>query len=182
VHTPQIEGFFRIPVDSLTAVPILVEAMRDRLGKAAVVVSPDSGRVRMATEFAHRLKTSVVVLHKERESGTETKVTHLVGDVRNRACLIIDDMISTGGTMGESIEALLRAGARPEITIAATHGLLLDGARENLSHESVREVFVTNTVAVIGKDGTQLRVVSVAPLIAEAIRQFMIDGSLANLC
>jgi ribose-phosphate pyrophosphokinase len=91
----------------LTAVPILVDAMRDRLENAAVVVSPDAGRVRMATEFAHRVKTSVVVLHKQRESGTETKVTRLVGDVRNRACLIIDDMISTGGTIAESIEALL---------------------------------------------------------------------------
>jgi ribose-phosphate pyrophosphokinase len=182
VHTLQLEGFFRIPVDSLTAVPTLVDAMSGRLRKGAVVVSPDAGRVRMATEFAHRLKTSVVVLHKRRESGTETRVTHLVGDVGDRACLIIDDMISTGGTMAESIEVLLRAGARPEITIAATHGLLLDGARENLSHESVREVFVTDTVALKHKAWPQLRVISVAPLIAEAIRRFMTDGSLGDLC
>jgi ribose-phosphate pyrophosphokinase len=136
----------------------------------------------MATEFAHRLKTSVIVLHKRRESETETKVTHLVGDVVDRACLIIDDMISTGGTMAESIEALLSAGARPEITIAATHGLLMDGARENLSHESVREVFVTDTVAPKDKAWPQLRVISIAPLIAEAIRRFMTDGSLGDLC
>jgi ribose-phosphate pyrophosphokinase len=182
VHTPQIEGFFHIPVDTLTAVPILTDAMRGRLQKTMVVVSPDAGRVRMATEFAHRLKTSVIVLHKKRESGTETKVTHLVGDVRDRACLIIDDMISTGGTIVESIEVLLAAGARPEITIAATHGLLLDGARENLSHESVREVLVTDTVAQKDRAWPQLRVISVAPLIAEAIRRFMTDGSLADLC
>ena len=182
VHAPQIEGFFRIPVDSLTAVPILADAMRGRLQKTAVVVSPDAGRVRMATEFAHRLKTSVVVLHKRRESATETKVTHVVGDVGDRACLIIDDMISTGGTMAESIEALLSAGARPEITIAATHGLLLEGARENLSHESVREVFVTDTVALKDKDWSTLQVISVAPLIAKAIRRFMTDGSLGDLC
>ncbi|HEY2972027.1 MAG TPA: ribose-phosphate pyrophosphokinase [Pyrinomonadaceae bacterium] len=182
VHTLQLEGFFRIPVDSLTAVPMLVDAMRGRLRKGAVVVSPDAGRVRMATEFAHRLKTSVIILHKRRESGTETRVTHLVGDVGDRACLIIDDMISTGGTMVESIEALLSAGARPEITIAATHGLLMDGARENLSHESVREIFVTDTVAPKDKAWPQLRVISIAPLIAEAIRRFMTDGSLADLC
>ena len=182
VHAPQIEGFFRIPVDSLTAVPILADAMRGRLQKTAVVVSPDAGRVRMATEFAHRLKTSVVVLHKRRESATETKVTHVVGDVGDRACLIIDDMISTGGTMAESIEALLSAGARPEITIAATHGLLLEGARENLSHESVHEVFVTDTVALKDKDWSTLQVVSVAPLIGQAIRRFMTDGSLGDLC
>lgn len=182
VHTPQLEGFFRIPVDSLTAVPMLVDSMRNRLPEGVVVVSPDAGRVRMATEFAHRLKTSVVVLHKRRESGTETQVTHLVGDVRGRACLIIDDMISTGGTMAESIEALLSAGARPEITVAATHGLLLDGARETLSHESVREVFVTDTVALKDQAWPQLQVISVAPLIAEAIRRFMTDGSLGDLC
>jgi ribose-phosphate pyrophosphokinase len=163
-------------------VPILVDAMRGRLQKTAVVVSPDAGRVRMATEFAHRLKTSVVVLHKRRESATETKVTHVVGDVGDRACLIIDDMISTGGTMAESIEALLSAGARPEITIAATHGLLLDGARENLSHESVREVFITDTVALKDRDWPELQLISVAPLIAEAIRRFMTDGSLGDLC
>ena len=182
VHTPQLEGFFRVPVDSLTAVPALVEAVRSLLPAGAVVVSPDAGRVRMATEFAQRLKTSVVVLHKQRESGTQTKVVHLVGDVRERACLVIDDMISTGGTMGKSIEALLKAGARPEIIIAATHGLLLEGARENLSHEGVRAVFVTDTVPVRHADWPRLRVVSVAPLIAAAIRQFMSDGSLSDLC
>jgi ribose-phosphate pyrophosphokinase len=182
MHTPQLEGFFHIPVDSLTAVPLLVSAVRDRLSKDTVVVSPDAGRVRMATEFARRLGTSVIVLHKQRESGTETKVTHLVGDVRDRACLIIDDMISTGGTMAESIEALLNAGARPEITVAATHALLLDEARANLSHESVREVLVTDTVPVKHVGSLQLQVVSVAPLIAEAMRRFMADGSLGDLC
>jgi ribose-phosphate pyrophosphokinase len=182
VHTLQIEGFFRIPVDSLTAVPALADALRERLPEGTVVVSPDAGRVRMATEFARRLETSVVVLHKRRESGTETKVTHLVGDVRGRACLIIDDMISTGGTMVESIEALLDAGARPEITVAATHGLLLAGARENLDHEGVREVCVTDTVRATDEGWPKLRVVSVAPLIAGAIRQFMTDGSLSDLC
>src|SRR5215204_624407 len=182
VHTPQTEGFFRIPVDSLTAVPALADALRERLPEGTVVVSPDAGRVRMATEFARRLETSVVVLHKRRESGGETKVTHLVGDVRDRACLIIDDMISTGGTMVESIEALLDAGARPEITVAVTHGLLLAGARENLDHEGVREVFVTDTVRPTDEGWPKLRVVSVAPLIAGAIRQFMTDGSLGALC
>jgi ribose-phosphate pyrophosphokinase len=182
MHTPQLEGFFHIPVDSLTAVPVLADAVRARLAKGTVVVSPDSGRVRMATQFAHQLRTSVVVLHKRRESGNETIVTHLVGDVRGRACLIIDDMISTGGTIAESIDALIRAGARPEFTIAATHGLLLDGATETLNHESVREVIITDTVAAKDNAWPKLRVVSVAPLIAGAIRRFLTDGSLGDLC
>jgi ribose-phosphate pyrophosphokinase len=181
LHAPQIEGFFHAPLDSLTAVLALCDALRERLPQGAVVVSPDAGRVRMATEYAHRLRTSVVMLHKQRQSGTETRVTHVVGDVRDRVCLIVDDMISTGGTIAESVEALLEAGARPEIIVAATHGLLLDGARDKLSHEAVREVFVTDTVSVAGKDWPQLRVVSVAPLIAGAIRRFMADGSIGDL-
>ena len=180
VHAPQIEGFFRVPVDSLTAVAVLSNALRDQLPGGTVVVSPDAGRMRMATEYAHRLEASVVVLHKRRESGMETTVTHVVGDVRDRACLIVDDMISTGGTIAESIEALLAAGARPEITVAATHGLLLRDARHKLAHEAVREVIVTDTVAA-GRSWHQLRVISVAPLIAGAIRQFLADGSLSDL-
>src|SRR5437763_1577452 len=167
VHTPQLEGFFRVPVDSLTAVPALAEAVREGLPRGAVVVSPDAGRVRMASEFAHRLKAPVVVLHKRRESGSRTRVTHLVGDVRDRACLIIDDMISTGGTIAESIEALLDAGARPEITVAATHGLLLDGARTHLGHEGVRGVFVTDTVPVLNKD--VMRYISIPDAAIDAV-------------
>ncbi|MEW6735215.1 MAG: ribose-phosphate diphosphokinase [Acidobacteriota bacterium] len=113
LHAAQIEGFFHIPVDSLTAVPTLSNVMRNQMKQDFVVVSPDAGRVRMATEYAHQLGTSVIVLHKHRESGTETEVTHIVGNVRDRACLIIDDMISTGGTIRESIQALLEAGAQP---------------------------------------------------------------------
>ena len=105
-----------------------------------------------------------------------------MGDARDRPCLIVDDTISTGGTMRESIKALLEAGARPEIYVAATHGLLLGGARENLSHDSVRGVFVTDSVRVTNRDWPRLRVVSVAPLIAAAIRQFMTGGPLGDLC
>jgi ribose-phosphate pyrophosphokinase len=109
LHTPQIEGFFHAPVDSLTAVPTLCQALRDRLPADVVVVSPDVGRVAMATRYAQRLGASVVVLHKRRVSGAETKVTHVVGEVSDKACLIVDDMISTGGTVAESITALLAA-------------------------------------------------------------------------
>jgi ribose-phosphate pyrophosphokinase len=182
VHTPQTEGFFRVPVDNLSAVGVLADALRERLPAGAVVVSPDAGRVKMATEFAVRLSTPVVVLHKRRESGTETRVTHVVGDVRDRPCLVVDDMISTGGTIVESVKALLEAGARPEMTVASTHGLLLDGAREKLTRAGVREVFVTDTVPATEKGWPQLRVISVAPLVAAAIRRFLSDGSLGDLC
>ena len=102
-----------------------------------VVVSPDAGRLPLATHCAQCLKTSVIVLHKRRESAAETAVTHVVGDVAGRACLIVDDIISTGGTVAASVAALLRAGARPEIIVAATHGLLLPGSRDKLHHPAV---------------------------------------------
>jgi ribose-phosphate pyrophosphokinase len=181
LHAPQIEGFFHIPVDSLTAAPVMAEALRPGLSAETVVISPDAGRVRMATEYARLLGAPVAVLHKERTSGVETRVTRLVGDVRDCPCLIIDDMISTGGTIAESVEALLEAGARPEITVAATHGLLLAGAREKLTRPEMREILVTDTVAPPAHDWPQLRVVSVAPLIASALRRFLDNGSLSAL-
>ena len=181
LHTPQIEGFFFAPVDSLTAVPTLTAALRGRLAPDVVVVSPDAGRVGLATRYAQRLGVPVAVLHKRRENGRETHVTHLVGDVAGRACLIVDDIIATAGTLAEAIRALLAAGARPEITVAATHGLLLSGAREKLDQPAVHEVWVTDTVAVPEKDWPRLRVASIAPLVAGALRRFMTDGSLEDL-
>jgi ribose-phosphate pyrophosphokinase len=179
-HTPQIEGFFRVPVDSLTAVPTLCAALQPRLPAGTVVVSPDAGRVRMATEYAHRLGTSVIVLHKRRESGTETAVTHLVGDVRDRPCLIIDDMIATGGTLLESIHALCVAGARPPFSVAATHGLFLGDALDRLIQAGVQTVYVTDTVAS-KMSVPPLEVVSMAPVLAAALERFLADGSISDL-
>jgi ribose-phosphate pyrophosphokinase len=182
LHTPQIEGFFHAPVDSLSAVPTLCQALRDRLPADVVLVSPDVGRVGMATRYAEQcLGAPVVVLHKRRVSGSETKVTHVVGEVSGRACLIVDDMISTGGTVAESITALLTAGARPEIMVAATHGLFVCNARKKLSHPAVREVLVTDTICVPERDWPQLRVVTIAPLIAGAVKRLMADGSFGDL-
>jgi ribose-phosphate pyrophosphokinase len=181
LHTPQIEGFFHLPVDSLTAMPTLCRALGDRIASDAVVVSPDAGRTGLATQYAQCLGARVVVLHKQRASGTETRVTHVVGDVSNRFCLIIDDIISTGGSLAQSVTALLEAGARPEIIIAATHGLLLQGARDNLDDPAIREVLVTNTVSVTEQNWPQLRVISIAPLIAGALECFLADGTLGDL-
>jgi ribose-phosphate pyrophosphokinase len=178
LHTPQTEGFFHIPVDTLTAVPELCAALCHYLPPGTVVVSPDEGRVKMAAEYARRLGVGVAVLHKERKNGSETRVKHVVGNVRDRACLIIDDMISTGGTITESIISLIECGARTEITVAATHGLFVQDAREKLSrHEAVRQIFVTDTVPVKRGEWPQLQIVSIAPLIAAAINRCAAKGS-----
>jgi ribose-phosphate pyrophosphokinase len=181
LHTPQIEGFFHVPVDSLSALPVLAAALGERLPSNAAVVSPDVGRVSLATRYAQCLGVPLIVLHKRRDSGTQTAITHVIGDVSDRTCLIVDDMIATGGTLVQSIGALLGAGARPEMVVAATHGLLLDGARAKLDRLPVREVVVTDTVDVRETDWNKLRVVSVAPLLAHALKRFIDDGSMPDL-
>ena len=185
LHTPQIEGFFHVPVDGLTAVPVLADAVRDRVsavgGAGAVAVSPDAGRVPMATEYAHRLGLPLVVLHKRRANGTETAVSHLVGDVRDRTCVIIDDMIATGGTLAESIRVLTEAGARHESIVVSTHGLLLDDAYQRLVAAGVRELFVTDSVPTLAAERPAITIVSIAPLLAAAIRHQLADGSMSDL-
>jgi ribose-phosphate pyrophosphokinase len=181
LHAPQIEGFFHIPVDNLSAVLTLSNTLGKKLAAGFVVVAPDGGALRLATEYAQRLNGTVAVLHKRRETGTRTHVTHLVGDVRDKPCLIVDDMISTGGTLASCIEALSRAGARPDFTIAATHGLLLPGARQKLSQEAVKKLLITDTIAGAPTDWPSLEVVSIAPVIAEAIKRLLEHQSLGEL-
>lgn len=181
LHAPQIEGFFHIPVDSLTAIPTLCNILHEKLPDGIVVVAPDAGALRMATDYAHRLAGTVAVLHKRRESGTGTQVIHLVGDVVGKSCLLVDDMISTGGTLASGIEALLKAGARPELTIAATHGLLLPGARQKLTHDAVKKILITDTVAGAPKDWPNLQIVSIAPVIAGALKRILEHRSLGDL-
>jgi ribose-phosphate pyrophosphokinase len=171
LHASQIEGFFRIPVDSLTAVSILCDSLKRRLPADTVVVSPDAGRLKMATDYAQNLNTSVVLLHKTRETGADTHVTHLVGDVRGRSCLVVDDMISTGGTMVETVARLMEMGARPGIVVAATHGVLLSGARAKLTAAPIGDMFVTDSIEQRLEDWPRLQVVSIAVPLADAIRR-----------
>lgn len=180
LHTPQVEGFFQVPVDTLAATAVICDDVRGRLPDDLVVVSPDAGRVRAATDFARRLDASLAVILKHRTSGRETTVTHLVGEVRGRACLIVDDMISTGGTLVSSVQALREAGAR-EFFVAATHGLLVGDARERLEAAGVREVVVTDTVDVPCKEWPRLRIVSLAPLLTEAIRRMVSHESVSEM-
>jgi ribose-phosphate pyrophosphokinase len=181
LHSAQIEGFYHRPVENLTAVPTLCDALQPRLPAGAVVVSPDTGRLKMAADYAQRLGTSVVVLHKQRESSGEARIVNVVGEVRDRACLIVDDMISTGGTIARAITALLEAGARPEIWVAATHAVLVGAVSTRLNHPALREIFVTDTVPTHHADWPRLRIVSVVPLLATAIQRLATSGSIADL-
>jgi ribose-phosphate pyrophosphokinase len=181
IHSAQMEGFFRIPMDTLSAVPLLCDALRGRLPEGTVVVSPDAGRVKSASEFAEQLGLPLAVLNKHRESGTRTRVTHIVGDVRGRACLIVDDMISTGGTIVESAQALRGAGASGPFIVAATHGLLMGDACQRMAVHGVEEIVLTDSIPTRDAGGIRLRTVTLAPLLARGIRRAAGDAPPAEV-
>jgi ribose-phosphate pyrophosphokinase len=172
LHTPQIEGFFRVPVESLTAMQSLCTAMRPRLPRDVVVVAPDAGRALLAAKYAECLGAPVVVLHKRRASG-EVEMVRVVGEVEGKACLLVDDMISTGGTLEQAIRVLLDKGAQPNITIAATHGLFIGPARERLRHPAVQSIYVTDTIVQARAADARVHVVSVAAVFAAALARFL---------
>jgi ribose-phosphate pyrophosphokinase len=177
LHTEQVEGFFNIPVEHLSAVPALAETFRDRLGPDAVVVAPDEGRVRMATRYSDDLGLPLVALQKRRESGSKAFVTGIAGDVDGRSCLLVDDMVSTGGTLVAAMDALLAAGARRDIRIAVTHGLLIGDPIAVLDRDELVELAVTDSVPQVHSDWSKLRVCPIAPLIAAAVREFIVGGA-----
>jgi ribose-phosphate pyrophosphokinase len=170
-HTAQLEAFFRIPVDNLTAVPLLCEMLQHRLPEGVVVVAPDLGAVARATEVAARLGAPMALLHKQRLSGREVEIRQIVGEVRDRPCLIVDDMISTGSTIVKSVEALRDAGALSQVTVAATHAVFTSGALDRLRSSGVAEVWVTDSIPTSPQ--RDVRVVSIAPLLAAALRRLM---------
>jgi ribose-phosphate pyrophosphokinase len=141
-----------------------------------VVVAPDEGRVPMATRYAETLGLPLVALQKRRESGSKARITGIAGEVRGRSCLLVDDMVSTGGTLVAAMDALLAAGALPDIRIAVTHGLLIADTGGLLDREELVELVVTDTVPLQHGDRTKLKVRSVAPVIASALKEFIGGG------
>jgi ribose-phosphate pyrophosphokinase len=170
LHSPQVEGFFHVPVENLTAVPVISDALKRDMEPGSVIVSPDTGGTKLASAYASRLGCPVAVLHKERLNGTDTVVNRVVGDVRGKDCVIIDDMISTGSTIRKAIAALVQAGAREQFIVAATHPVFTPEARKNLNHLSIRQITVTDSIPVTHHHWRRVCVVSLAPIIVEAIR------------
>ena len=166
VHSPQIEGFFRIPVDDCSAVPVLADALRRHVGERSVVVAPDLGAARLAGAYGQRLELPVAVVHKLRRSATAVTSTGITGDVHHRTCIIVDDMIKTGGTIESAVHALREAGAEGTVAVAATHGVLTTAAWERLARAGVDELVLTDSVVVPPHDAPSTRVVSVAALLA----------------
>jgi ribose-phosphate pyrophosphokinase len=185
LHTAQIQGFFDGPVDHLFAMDVLATYVESKYaGRKMTVVAPDSGRVRMAERWTDRLGGSpLAFIHKTRDPLKPNQVVanRVVGDVEGRVCLIVDDMIDTGGTITKAADILFSNGAA-EVIIAATHALMSDPATEKLKNSRVTEVVVTNTLPLTPeKRLDKLTVLSIAPLLARAIREVFDDGSVTTL-
>src|SRR3954466_14090623 len=185
LHTDQIQGFFDGPVDHLLAIDLLVEHVREKWADRDItVVSPDSGRVRTAERWTNKLgNTPLAFIHKTRDLTRPNQVVanRVVGEVQDRVCVLVDDMIDTGGTIVAAAETLFDAGAA-DVVIAATHGVLSGPAVDRLKNSRVTEVIVTNTLPIEPeRQFDKLTVLSIAPLLARAIKEVFEDGSVTSL-
>ncbi len=169
LHSSSTEGCFPCPVEHLSALPLLADAARTRLGKDAVVVSPDLGAARLARECGRRLGLPVALVHKTRLSGREVAVEEVAGEVKGRFPFLIDDMISTGGTIAAALGALTAQGARPGAVVAATHGLFAPGSGGYLRSSGIATLLATDSVVPLEDPGPVLERIPLAPLLADAI-------------
>ena len=184
LHTPQIQGFFDGPVDHLFALPVLAGYLADKLDpETTTVVSPDTGRVRLAERWADRLGTPVAFIHKRRDLdvANQVKVFEVVGQVKGRTCVVIDDMIDTAGTICKAADALYEQGA-VNVIAAATHAVFSGPAVDRLKNSPISEVVVTNTLPIPEeKRFDKLTVLSIAPTIARAIHEVFSNDSVTSL-
>ncbi|TAK68437.1 MAG: ribose-phosphate diphosphokinase [Actinomycetota bacterium] len=184
LHTSQIQGFFDGPVDHLFALPLLARHVASRVDRSRItVVSPDAGRVRVAERWTDVLGSPLAIIHKRRDPDVpnEVRVLEVVGDVRDRICVVVDDMIDTGGTIVKASDVLFDNGAA-EVIVTATHGILSDPAADRLKNSRISEVVVTNTLPIPAERRfDKLTVLSIAPLLAQAITEVFTDGSVTSM-
>ncbi|MCL2606423.1 MAG: ribose-phosphate pyrophosphokinase [Coriobacteriia bacterium] len=181
LHQGQIQGFFDMPVNHLTALGILADYFASLDLEDPVVVSPDVGRAKVCKKLSGMLGVPLAIMHKDRPEHNAAEITAVIGDVQGKTCIVTDDMIDTAGTITAGAQALLDKGARA-VYLGATHGILSPPARKRISEATVEECVVTNTIA-IPEDRTcdKLRVLSVAPMFAAAIKNVYTDGSVSDL-
>ncbi|MFT3874320.1 MAG: ribose-phosphate diphosphokinase [Nocardioides sp.] len=185
LHADQVQGFFDGPVDHLMALPILAEYVAETYAdQPFAVVSPDAGRIKVAERWSSRLGGApLAFIHKTRniDRPNETVANRVVGEVKGRVCVLVDDMIDTGGTIVKAAEALMESGAAG-VLVAATHAILSDPAVDRLKNSPVTEVVVTNTLPISpDKQFDKLTVLSIAPLLSRAIREVFEDGSVTSM-
>jgi len=182
LHAAQIQGFFDIPVDHLFATPVMIEYLKAVQTPGTVVVSPDAGGVERARAFAKRINAPLAIIDKRRDDVNVAEVMHIIGEVADRECLIVDDLIDTGGTLVKGAEALLKEGAAG-VLACATHAVLSPPAVERIESSRIREVLLTNSIPLSeeARRSTKIRTLSVAPLLARAIQSIHEETSVSTL-
>jgi ribose-phosphate pyrophosphokinase len=182
LHSRAVESAFAVPLEHLSAVPLLAQAVRPAVNRNTVVVSPDLGAAKMAEQYGELLDLPVAVIHKTRISGELVKARRIIGDVRGKELLVVDDMISTGDTIEKAIQLLLEAGCSSSgIKVLASHGLFVGTAAERLGALGIAKLYVSDSVPVPSQFPVALQEVSLAPLVAEAIHGLNEDESLARI-
>ena len=180
LHAAQLQGFFDIPMDHLYAAPVLVEYFRRLEIKDLTIVSPDVGGIKMARAYAKRLNADLAIVDKRRSGPSETEVMHVIGEVKDRNVILVDDMISTATSITEAAKKIRKEGAK-DIYICGTHAVLAGKAVEKLQKAPVKEVVITDTIPTDGKEFGNLRVLSIANLLGEAIRRIHHSESVSSL-
>lgn len=182
LHTGQIQGFFDGPFDHLIAMPVLLEHLRSKLGNDCVIVSPDAGRVKLSDKYANRLGADLAIIHKKRQTGSnDADALHLIGEVKGRHCVVIDDMIDGAGTICAAAKLLKQRGASA-VSAVATHGLFSPPAAERLQTSAIDFLAITDTLPLSIKiTKPKVEVVSVVGLIAEAIAAIFEERSVSAL-
>lgn len=184
LHAAQIQGFFDVPVDHLFGIPTMARYWRETMGHGEdfVVVSPDAGGVERARAFAKRVDCPIAIIDKRRSKPNEAKALHLIGDVRDKTAIIVDDMIDTAGTLTQAVDSLLKNGAK-KVFAVATHALLSGPAISRLTESGITKVLVTDTIPLNAAAAAcdKIEVISVAPLMADAIRRIYGNDSVSSL-
>lgn len=184
LHAAQIQGFFDVPVDHLFGIPTMARYWRETMGHGEdfVVVSPDAGGVERARAFAKRVDCPIAIIDKRRSKPNEAKALHLIGDVRDKTAIIVDDMIDTAGTLTQAVDSLLKNGAK-KVFAVATHALLSGPAISRLTESGISKVLVTDTIPLNAAAAAcdKIEVISVAPLMADAIRRIYGNDSVSSL-
>jgi ribose-phosphate pyrophosphokinase len=181
LHTVSLEGFFNIPLETLSAMSLLANAIADSVTDKSVIVAPDLGAVKLAECYGELLRRPIAIAHKTRLSGEEVRVRGIVGEVAGRLPIIVDDMISTDGTIEAAAAAMLAAGCLPEITVVASHVLLVGPAIRRLSAVPLKRIVATDSLPTPEHGSLSLQVVSLAPMLAETVSRLNIGQSMTEL-
>ena len=185
LHVPQIQGFFNIPVDHLLGAPVLSNYLKDRIGDNVdeyVAVSPDLGSVTRARTFATRLGCPLAIVDKRRQKANVSEVMNIIGDVRGKKVILIDDMVDTAGTLCNSAQALIDKGGATEVTACATHGVLSGPAIERLQNSCIKELILLDTIPLPPEKAIpKITLLPVAPLFAEAIERIYEDKPVSTM-